>query len=169
MGITVCKIEGEGCAYPSEPCFCQCMGGSDCAYWNYFYRDPGQAEWTYSALGAVLRRVQPGSVEAWVWGDGHSPPAADLTFQAICVPPTLTSTPTSEAQTPVATRLSPQSTPLPSPSPAVALEPTVLVNASSPTPASTVDDVPSLSAYWPFGLMVLTLASVGAVLWWRRA
>ena len=56
MGITVCQLEGEGCAYPSEHCFCQCMGGGACAYWNYFYREPGSSEWTYSALGAVLRR-----------------------------------------------------------------------------------------------------------------
>ena len=24
MGITVCRVEGLGCAYPSEDCFCQC-------------------------------------------------------------------------------------------------------------------------------------------------
>ncbi len=90
MGITVCQIAGVGCAHPAEPCFCQCMGGETCAYWNYYYRDSGEADWTYSALGALLRKVQPGAVEAWVWGDGKTPPSTDWTFEAICSPATVT-------------------------------------------------------------------------------
>jgi hypothetical protein len=173
MGITVCQIEGEGCAYPSEPCFCQCMGGGDCGYWNYFYRDPGQEEWTYSALGAVLRKAQPGSVEAWVWGDGHVPPASDLTFEIICVPPTPVSTPTSaptrDAQeTPLAT-VTPHLTPPVSPSPVATAMPSATVTESVTAPVPTAGVAQSLSSYWPFGLVVLTLAAVGAVVWRRRA
>jgi hypothetical protein len=85
MGITVCQIEGQGCDFPAQPCFCQCMTGSGCAYWNYFYREGG-GDWVYSPLGVLLRRIRSGSVEAWVWGDGSTPPAADLTFEAICPP-----------------------------------------------------------------------------------
>jgi hypothetical protein len=100
MGITVCQVEGLGCAYPAEDCFCQCMTGSGCAYWNYYYRDPGEAEWTYSPLGILLRESVPGSAEAWVWGDGHTPPPADLTFDTICAPSAPTSAHTSPPPSP---------------------------------------------------------------------
>lgn len=165
MGITVCQIEGEGCAYPSEACFCQCMGGGDCAYWNYFYRDPGEAEWTYSALGAVLRRVSPGSVEAWVWGDGRTPPASDLTFEAICAPPVPTPTLTVELPTAIPATISPTETPSVSWSPsATAVQPT-----STPTTVPVAGTGQTLSSYWPFGLMVLALASFGVLIWTRRS
>jgi hypothetical protein len=171
MGITVCKIQGVGCDYPAKHCFCQCMGGGECAYWNYFYRDRGEAEWTYSPLGAVLRRVSPGAVEAWVWGDGHTPPSRDLTFEAICASPTPTptATQTAELATPLprvipavqATAESP--TQPPAPSPAVS---TVTAWPAPSTPAPTAG--PSLAGYWPFGLMALGLLVVGAVVWFRR-
>lgn len=64
LGVTVCQIEGQGCAYPTEHCFCQCMGGGECAYWNYFFRETGEGPWSYSALGAALRKIGDGSVEA---------------------------------------------------------------------------------------------------------
>jgi hypothetical protein len=169
MGITVCQIEGEGCAYPSEACFCHCMGG-DCAYWNYFYRDPGQAEWTYSALGAVLRKVSPGSVEAWVWGDGRTPPASDLTFEAICAPPAPTPTPTLEPPTAIPTTISPTETPSLPLSPTAAAPPPTLTPASTfPTPTPVAGTGQTPSTYWPFGLMVLALAAVGVFVWLRRA
>ncbi len=79
MGITVCRIEGTGCNFPGEPCFCQCMGGGTCIYWNYYYRDSGTTRWVYSGLGAAMRKVKPGSVDAWVWGEGDTPPAQELT------------------------------------------------------------------------------------------
>jgi hypothetical protein len=101
MGPTVCQIEGLGCAYPSEACFCQCTGGGGCTYWNYFYRNPDAEAvspgWVYSALGVASRKVSPGAVEAWVWGDGHSPPADELDFEAICAPPTATPEPSAPA------------------------------------------------------------------------
>lgn len=168
MGVTVCKIADQGCNYPAEHCFCQCMGlgSSGCAYWNYFYRDAGEEEWTYSALGAVLRRVTSGSVEAWVWGDGHTPPAADLTFEAICVP----ATPTATVGPP---------TPTPAHAAAPAVEPTARPTLSPtptdlpliPTPTATLPPVvvaPDLSTYLPFGFVLLGLAALGAVAWLRR-
>jgi hypothetical protein len=174
MGITVCQIEGKGCAYPSEACFCQCMGGGECAYWNYFYRDPDGLEWTYSALGAVLRKVRSGSVEAWVWGDGHAPPDDNLTFEAICKPPTVvpTRTPALAKPAPVTATAGPAETRLavqpPTPSPSVA----VAISASpiaAPSPAPGTEASPSLSSYWPFALTVLALAAIGVVVWLRRA
>jgi len=163
MGITLCQVEGVGCDFPAEPCFCQCMGGAECTYWNYFYRDPGQEAWVYSALGAALRRVSPGSVEAWVWGDGTTPPAEELTFEAICSP----STPTASPQPPTA---APTLIPTAAPT-AVAPSPTLM--PSDPPPA-TVAPSPAaapeggLSSYWPFGLMLLLLAVISVALWLRR-
>ena len=179
MGITVCSIEGVGCMYPTDPCFCQCMGGGECAYWNYFYRDPGETDWTYSALGAVLRKVRPGSVEAWVWGDGQIPPPADLGFDDICAPPS--PTPTLEAQregrtgtpvlptpSPVAVAASPTGTQAPTRVPTGV--PTATVPPASPTPPAKplVDTSETLTSYWPFGFMVLGLALVGVFVWLRR-
>jgi hypothetical protein len=169
MGITVCQIEAQGCSYPTEHCFCQCMGGGDCAYWNYFYREPGSSEWTYSALGAVLRKVQHGSLEAWVWGDGTTPPAFDGSFESICAEPTVV--PTAE---PSPTTAPPTATPtvvlaLPAatqpPEPAPTSSPSVTPAPPMPTPAPSSADTQSLLSYWPFGLMVLILVLTG--LWVR--
>jgi hypothetical protein len=174
MGITVCQIEGKGCAYPSEACFCQCMGGGECAYWNYFYRDPGGSEWTYSALGAVLRKVRSGSVEAWVWGDGHTPPDDNLTFEAICKPPTVVPTRTpAPAQPALVTATAGQDQsrpavqpPTSSPTVATAVSPSPIATHS---PAPDTEASPSLASYWPFALTILGLAAIGVVVWLRRA
>jgi hypothetical protein len=179
MGVIVCQIAGEGCAYPAEPCFCQCMGGGECAYWNYFYLEPGESEWTYSALGAAMRQVPPGSVEAWVWGDGSSPPAVPVDFEEICmpeVPPTALPT---EAPT-EAPAITPSASPLPpaplldvtAPPPLPTQVPTALSTATvpppSPSPAPATDSGRNLSSYLPFGLAVAGLALIGAVVWLRR-
>jgi hypothetical protein len=194
MGVIVCQIEGEGCDYPTGPCFCQCMGGGECAYWNYYYRDPGETDWTYSPLGAVARQVRHGSIEAWVWGNGHTPPAAELSLEAICVLPTPMLGPTgpvgpTNAVGPTDT-IEPMSIAEPSntaepPAPtspatptAVLISPTVMLTL---TPTQAITDTPlppasspvsvtgtSLSSYWPFGLMLLGLAVVGTVVWLRR-
>jgi hypothetical protein len=180
MGITVCSIEGVGCMYPTEACFCQCMGGGACAYWNYFYRDPGETEWIYSALGAVLRKVRPGAVEAWVWGDGQTPPPADLDFEDVCIPPS--PTPTQEAQReggtgtpgrptsgPVAVAMSLTETQEPTRMPTSVATATVLLPSPTPTATPIVGTGQTLISYWPFALMILGLALVGVFVWFRRA
>jgi hypothetical protein len=191
MGITVCRIEGLGCDYPAEHCFCQCMGGESCAYWNYFYRDPGDEMWTYSALGALLRKVPPGGMEAWVWGNGNTPPAADLTFEALCVPPTPTPEPTVQepaatktalpvfTETPVAAVTNtetPAGTPTqvamaindtPTHAPATAtLLPTVVTQAE--TEAVSDGEGTGSSRYWAFGLIIAALGAVGLVVLLRQ-
>jgi hypothetical protein len=178
MGITVCRVEDLGCDYPAEHCFCQCMGGGPCAYWNYFYRDPGGEGWVYSPLGAAIHKARPGSVEAWVWGDGHTPPASDLTFETICAVPTavapsptaqparqVSASPTSniaEAMPqPAATR---ESTPVP----AAPSTPTFLPPTVAPGPAPTTHAAPDRASYWAFGLIALGLVVMGAIVWLRR-
>lgn len=188
MGLIVCQIEGVGCAHPVEPCFCQCMGGAECIYWNYFFKEPGDYDWTYSALGAAMHRVRAGSVDAWVWGDGHTPPAAELDFEAICgsptpapsetpeppapAPPTVTLMTATSAEPPLATEL-PSATALPSASVAGASpSPTSQAPATAPPPAASPSPAPdsgqNLPGYWPFGLMVLGLAAIGTIVWLRR-
>lgn len=191
MGITLCQVEGLGCAYPTEDCFCQCMTGSGCAYWNYYYRDPGEPDWTYSPLGVLLRETGPGSVEAWVWGDGTTPPSADLTFASICAPsaPPPTNTAPLPSPSPALTPVEPQETEpppstlapketrteAPSPNPSLTAPPTQEATkpaavAVSPaiTPATETSADPTLSSYWPFGLMLLGLAAIGGIVWLRR-
>ena len=167
MGITVCQLEGEGCAYPSEHCFCQCMGGGACAYWNYFYREPGSSEWTYSALGAVLRKVRHGSVEAWVWGNGTTPPSFEGSFASICATPTkepaATMTPAASAEPPTAapTAKTTESPATETPEPTVTAPPAATTIPATPTQTPEPDAAGTLASYWPFGLMVLGLVAIG--------
>ncbi len=193
MGLIVCQIEEVGCNHPAEPCFCQCMGGGECTYWNYFYREPGEGDWTYSALGAAMHKVKAGSVDAWVWGDGHTPPATELGFEAICVPPTPvpsvtpeplptalpapTVTPTAAGAammlaTDVNTATAPPTPTLLKGNAVAAASPSPTSQATAPPPTATPAPTPTsgqgLAGYWPFGLMILGLAAAGAIVWLRR-
>jgi len=69
-GSAVCRIEAQGCAYPAEPCFCQCRG-APCAYWSYWHWQAGR--WTYSQVGAASHQVHDGDIEGWAWSDGQPP------------------------------------------------------------------------------------------------
>lgn len=176
VGAAVCMIEKQGCAFPSDPCFCGCLGGGDCSYWNYFFRNGDDVEWTYSALGATARRVRAGSVEAWVWGDGKTPPAVSspflLTFESICVPPTTvpTSTATSrptlapDTSTPNRSTVRPTQTQIPKP---LSTPISQTVTASPPMPEAASESF-AWSTYGLFGLMLFGLAVVGGIVWWQR-
>ncbi len=170
LGIIVCRIEDHGCDYPTEACFCQCSGSGPCAYWNYFYREPGQDSWSYAALGALRHQVKPGSVDAWVWGDGTTLPASDLTFEAICPSPT-------PAATQPAT-VTPQETA--SPAATAAGSPTLEPTQTQPVELPDYVATPSPAgqgpgpegregafSYWLFGGLILILAAAGAVIWLR--
>lgn len=85
MGATICRIDGEGCNFPTESCFCQCQG-SPCIYWSYWRLTEG--EWRYSNIGAGNALVRAGDVDGWRWGAGtvdkaESPPVT--TFEEICI------------------------------------------------------------------------------------
>ena len=114
MGVTVCRIDNEGCTFPQEPCFCQCMGGgSSCVYWSYWHLDSDS--WQYSGAGASYHSVSHGDVEGWVWGLGtitEATPPPVIPFDEICALPTSTPVPTDTA------------TPEPSPTPTDTPEPT---------------------------------------------
>jgi hypothetical protein len=170
MGITVCQVEGVGCSYPVDPCFCQCMSGDTCAYWNYFFRDPGETDWSYSALGALLRKVEPGSVEAWVWGDGQTPPADDLTFEAICAPPSTVPTeppPRPTAQPAAATPV-PTAPKVTADTPAPEVAPSTATPTAAPASSPDTDSLLDIFRYWPFRLIVIGLVAAVAYLRLRR-
>ncbi|MBN1135471.1 MAG: hypothetical protein JXM73_02750 [Anaerolineae bacterium] len=170
MGIIVCQIEGQGCDYPAEACFCQCSGSGTCAYWNYFYREPGQDGWTYATLGVLRHKARPGSVEAWVWGDGGTPPAADLTFEAVCPSPTPAVT---QAATSMPQETAPQveaATSMPSPEPAQTQRVEMPTAVATPSPSGEgpgPEGREGASSYWLFGGLVLILAFGGALVWLR--
>ena len=170
LGITVCRIEGQGCDYPAEACFCQCSGSGPCAYWNYFYREPGQDSWTYAPLGALRHKVTSGSIEAWLWGNGTPPPAADLSFDAVCPSPTpsptipVTSTP-QKAALQVATAAGP---PTLEPAQTQPAEIATSVPTSSPMINPGLEGREGTSAYWFFGGLVLILVLAGVVVWLRN-
>lgn len=94
MGSLVCSIDQEGCAFPSEPCLCGCDSPGACTYWAYFHLDR-DAGWVYSALGAQMRQVGAGDLDAWVWlsSAGTSDSEAVLerlqpfTFDGVCPAP----------------------------------------------------------------------------------
>ncbi|NPA91586.1 MAG: hypothetical protein GXO55_09095, partial [Chloroflexi bacterium] len=96
FGPAVCKIDGEGCQYPQEDCFCHCQQlGATCEYWAYYHLRGDH--WEYSGEGAGTYVVHPGDVEGWAWGvgepgQGAAPPL--ITWQEICNPTPPTPTPT---------------------------------------------------------------------------
>ncbi len=132
FGQAVCKIDGEGCNFPQEDCFCRCQQvGRECQYWAYYHLREGH--WEYSGQGAGTYRVHPGDVEGWAWGSGSPGQGAEppvYTFEAICLPPTSTPTPTWTSTFP--------STPHPTSSPTV---PFTRV-PPTPTPSATWTPVP---------------------------
>ncbi len=90
MGVLVCSIEGSGCLYPEEDCFCECNRPGSCSYWSYFTRRLGEG-WSYSVQGASQRRVKHGDLDAWVWisssGPGEARPEealAAIAFEDVC-------------------------------------------------------------------------------------
>ena len=75
----MCSIDGTGCAYPDEDCFCQCGSGT-CLLWTDWYWDDSQ--WEVS-LSSDERIISNGDIEAWAWGDGLSEPPI-VSFADIC-------------------------------------------------------------------------------------
>jgi len=124
MGASICRLDGEGCTFPQQSCFCQCEGES-CVYWSYWRWDNGG--WRYSQLGASNSTVPPGGMDGWVWGAGtvdmaQAPPS--LSFASICAAPTATATATATA------------TIAPTPTPTI-VETTSIAGESAPTATST--------------------------------
>jgi energy-coupling factor transport system substrate-specific component len=87
LGGIVCSIDGQGCGYPQQACWCQCKG-DPCIYWQYYHLVDGV--WTYATIGASSHMVQAGDVDGWSWGAGEEeeglrPPLISL--ETICRAP----------------------------------------------------------------------------------
>lgn len=149
MGGAICKISGEsdtqGCDFPAEPCWCECMG-SPCVYWAYHHLVDGQ--WEYSTVGASTYVVHGGDVEGWAWGagtlsQGAQPPV--IPFEDLCA--TATATPTA-THTP-----SPTTPPPPTATPTATWPPTATSTwtpTATPVPTPTWTPLPTATwTPWP--------------------
>ena len=159
MGAAVCKIDGEGCDYPTEDCFCK-RNGPTTIYWAYSRLTANG--WVFSPLGASSTRVQPGDVNGWAWGTGSVASGAQppiIPFDQVCqvqastpIPPTSASpmpSPTATPQPPTATPVPPTATPLPTPLPTDTPQPTATPQLQSAPAAPTNTPVPTRSPASP--------------------
>lgn len=150
-GGTICSINGEGCQFPAQNCFCQCETlGAACTYWAYHHLEDNH--WVYSQIGASGYQVQPGTVEGWAWGKGvegkgATPPV--YTFDQLCAngpfPATLVQAPRVESPTPVAEPPSPNPEPTAT-HPAAATAAASVESGASPSPQPLATGAPSPTA-----------------------
>ena len=149
QGGAVCKIGAQGCNYPDQNCWCQCMS-SPCVYWAYNHLAGSQ--WLYSAQGASSYVVHSGEVDGWAWGAGTvalgaQPPVT--TFDQICAPPT--ATPTSTATwTPVPTLTPTTAATIWVPWPTTTPTPTT-ANTGTPTSTWTPNPTATPTPTWTAG------------------
>jgi hypothetical protein len=152
MGAGICKIGNEGCAYPSQPCFCQCQTlGAGCTYWVYSQLRDGA--WTISGLGAGARRVRDGDVDGWAWGkgDGNSGIVpVGVTLDQICsagavaeAQPTVVVTNTAVPATEAPPTQAPSATPMPASGSA---SPTPSAATAVVTPTATMEPIATATA-----------------------
>jgi hypothetical protein len=147
-GATVCSLDGQGCAFPEQSCFCKCQG-SPCVYWSYWRL--GADGWTYQTIGAGGTQVTDGAVEGWRWGAGTVDSATEprlLTLAEICGE----ATGTEQAQTTVATTDSP---------PAAAPGGVTAIASPPMTPEATPDTTATVSAATAALGVVLAAVIVG--------
>lgn len=153
VGVAVCRIDNEGCAFPDQECFCECQGAT-CVYWSYWRRTPG-GDWQYANMGASSGIVREGDVDAWVWGAGNAAASQlpQVSFDDICAPaaPAATSTATATPLPTVAWY--PSDTPEPVPTraaTATSASVDAVATASSPvttaTPAATIVAPPTAAS-----------------------
>ena len=152
MGATICALDGEGCGFPQEACFCQCQG-SPCTYWSYWQL--GEDGWHYRNLGAANTAVHNGDVEGWVWGEGTVSDARKpqpVSFAEICTAPQATGTPLAILAGNEKRAIEPMITPAPT---------TAAVQA---TPGFS----PGLVGFVLVALVVMPVAAFAVMALWRR-
>ena len=148
-GSAVCRIEAQGCAYPVEPCFCQCRG-APCAYWSYWHWQAGR--WVYSQVGAASHQVHDGDIEGWAWSDGQPPSVTPTPGTAL----TPAAAEASDAPGQPGPALSPRETPAPAASTLAADCSSTLGVAAA---ADSTERVP-LEQYAVFVVLALALAGI---------
>lgn len=157
MGAAVCQIDGQGCAFPAEPCFCQCMG-PDCRYWGLQQLVDG--EWRYLNRGATGTQVKAGEIYGFAWGNNSPSAASSLPVRELAdFCPIEAAPPTAEPVAQVASQA--PATPAANPEP--------LTTAAPPSQSEAVSNADAGSSwisYLGFGLIVLLLG--GLVLFAKR-
>ena len=153
VGVAICRLDGEGCTYPQQSCFCGTESDSS-HYWSYWQWTNGA--WQYSNQGAANQVVQPGTLQGWAWGvntaNNAATPPLSLTFAEVCVPPTATPTvtpsPTASPTTLATATLSPTPTVVP---PTLTATPwPTLAPTATPTPWLTATPLPLATATVPW-------------------
>ena len=166
VGATICAIDGEGCSFPAESCFCQCQG-SPCVYWSYWTLDADGSDegWRYETLGAGNARVRAGDVQGWRWGAGTVTEAQEpplLTLAEICkedetvIPPAVLVA--TSAVTTAADNLAGAATPLPA---------LVATRSGDELPVMANELGASDLVVW-LGVVAVPLVLGGWLLWRRR-
>jgi len=79
LGAAICKIDEQGCDYPSQDCFCKYPN-----FWGYWTREPGRSVWQFSDTGAKDHEVKNGSVDGWSWGPNGAPAPPIIAFDQVC-------------------------------------------------------------------------------------
>jgi len=81
LGAAICSIDGVGCQFPAEACFCQCTGTGPCNFFGFFKLQNGQ--FVFSDVGVSSSILRNKDVVAFAFGDGSAAPApADI--KTIC-------------------------------------------------------------------------------------
>lgn len=159
MGAAVCQIDGQGCAFPAEPCFCQCMG-PDCRYWGLQQLVDG--EWRYLNRGATSSEVKPGEVYGFAWGNNSPSAVSSLPvgdFADFC--PIEAAPPTAEPATQIAS-LAPTSPATNAEAPSASAPPA----AAEPAPST---ESSSWSSYIGFAVILVILAALAIFATRKRA
>ena len=177
LGSAVCAIGGEGCAYPAQPCFCQCQGAT-CAYWNYLHLIDGA--WRYSPIGAAGYTISDGAVDGWAWGDKTTPPL--YTIDHICsasstapVGGSVAATPTARSRTTVEPTATSEAANRPEPAPLAQVshtpEPVVPTQSAAPIDSAASSDTSAVtdSPQADVGSYAIFLAVVVALSGWLIA
>lgn len=150
MGAAVCQIDGQGCAFPAEPCFCQCMG-PDCRYWGLQQLVDGQ--WRYLNRGATSSQVNSGDVYGFAWGNNSPSAVSSLPvgdFADFCpieaAPPTAEPVALADTQAPTAPAANAQA-------------PTASAPLAEAEPSPS-EDSSSWSSYIGFAVILVILAAL---------
>jgi hypothetical protein len=170
LGTAICKIGETGCDYPTQDCFCQCLG-IQCQYWTYWFVDKGG--WRLSPMGVSARVLTDGDVDGWVWGDGETAPPEGLLIEDICAnaptpasvdvedqDSTFTPSPTSTAIAPTPTQTIARPEPAPSPT-----QGPLAIMAATPTVLQPISVEDSPNRELPvFVWLIIGLSGLGIVL-----
>ncbi len=184
LGSAICKIDEQGCDYPSEDCFCKYPN-----FWGYWTRDTDTSVWEFSSVGASDREIRNGSVDGWSWGPNGAPAPPIVAFDQVC-PASATGKVTTTTTRPRASDEDPggdAATSVPTGAstgrPAGTGDPTVSASATeadrsrtaSPEPSvlgadvPVVRDRPNFVAFAGFALLFALLAAAAVVLRRRRS